>query len=279
MKIFKQKKVVFFFILFFFVSALLSAPSLAAKKKRFSGISARSAIFSNATKGIRYYGKKVHMKVLPASTAKVMTALIVLERLPLDKVVTVSRRASSAPPSKIAAQPGEKFYVRELLYALLLKSANDASIALAEAVAGSEWEFVQLMNKRAKRLGATNTRFANSSGLPTKGAKQWTTAYDMYLIFKEAMKHTFFKTVIKHRYKNIKSLSGRVFKLKSHNKILFQDWKRKVYGKTGWTRTARSCFVGYVMKGQDVCIIAVFGCSRRWSDIKYIISKYGGIPL
>ncbi len=251
---------------------------LAEAKSSASSVSARAAIFSNSTRGERYYGKNVHMKVSPASTTKVMTALLVLEKLSLDKVVTVSSRATSPQPTKLHLRAGEKFRVRDLLYAVLLKSANDASVVLAEAVAGSEWEFVQMMNKRAKQLGAKNTRFQNSHGLPSKG-EQYTTAYDMYLIFRAALKHPFFRSAIKQKSRTIKSLGGRTFALRSHNKILFFDWKQKIYGKTGYTRSAQSCFVGYFMKGKDVCIIAVFGCSRRWEDIKHIVSRYGGVAL
>lgn len=264
------------------LALIISFPpsSIAAKKKRRGyTVSAKAAIFSNSTKVKRYYGKNVHTKVLPASTTKVMTALLVLERLPLNKVVTVSKRATYAQPSKIYVRPGEKFKVRDLLYAILLKSANDASIVLAEAVAGSEAKFVKLMNKRARELGARHTKFANSNGLPTKKVKQYTTPYDMYLIFREVVKHAFFKDAIKSKYRTIRSLEGRRIKLKSHNKILFNDWKKKLYGKTGYTRAAKACFVGYLMKGKSVCIIAVFGCRRRWDDIKHIVSKYGGIAL
>ncbi len=241
-------------------------------------VSAKSAIFSNSTRGVRYYGKDVHKRVLPASTAKVMTALLVLERLSLNDTVTASKRASLVQPTKIDVQPGEKFKVRDLIYAILLRSANDAAVVLAEAVAGSEWEFVQMMNARAKKLGCRQTRFANPNGLPTKEA-QYTTAYDMYLIFREALKHPFFKAAIKQRYQTIHSLSGRTIHLKSHNRILFFDWKRQIYGKTGWTRAAQACFVGYLTKGKDICIIAVFGCTQRWNDIKHIVSHYGGIAL
>jgi len=241
-------------------------------------VSANSVIFSNSTKVVRYYGKDVHKRVIPASTTKVMTALLVLEKLSLNDTVTASSRAASAQPTKIDVRPGEKFKVRDLLYAILMKSANDAAIVLAEAVAGSEWQFVQMMNARAKQLGCKQTRFMNANGLPTKQA-QYTTAYDMYLIFRAALKHPFFKGAIKQKYHTIRSLSGRTIRLTSHNKILFFDWKRKIYGKTGWTRSAGACFVGYVTKGNDICIIAIFGAPRRWDDIKHIISRYGGIPL
>lgn len=270
-QLFRKNFVIIFALVF--VVDMVAIPSANAYT-----ISAKGAIFSNSTKVVRYYGKGVHNKVLPASTVKVMTALLVLEKLSLNATVTASKRASLAQPSKIYVKPGEKFIVRDLLYSILLKSANDGAIVLAEAVAGSEWEFVQMMNKRAKQLGCKHTRFANANGLPTK-EKQYTTPYDMYLIFRAALKHPFFKATIKKKYKTIKSLSGRTIKLKSHNKILFFDWKRKFYGKTGYTRAAKACFVGYLTKGDDICIIAVFGCTRRWDDIKYIASHYGGISL
>lgn len=262
-----------------------SGVSFAAKKSKVKkkkgpySVSARSAIFSNSTAAQRYYGKNVAVRVQPASTTKVMTALLVLEKLSLNDEVTVGARAAGAPPSNIHLRAGEKFKVRDLLYAILLNSANDASIVLAEAVAGSEAKFVAMMNARARQLGAKNTKFANANGLPTKKVSQYTTAYDMYLMFREALKHEFFKKAIALKYKTIFSAAGRKVNLKSHNKLLFKGWRKNICGKTGYTRAARSCFVGYFMKGNDVCIIAVFGCSRRWDDIKHIITKYGGVAL
>lgn len=241
-------------------------------------VSCKAAIFSDSTKGKRLYGKNVHQKVLPASTAKVMTALLVLERLSLHQYLTVGQNAVHVQPTKIYLRPGERYKVADLLYAILLKSANDASVVLAEAVAGSQQAFVELMNKRAKALGARHTKFANSNGLPSKAA-QYTTAYDMYLIFRAALRHHFFRDAIKRKYKTIYSKDGRKITLKSHNKILFSEWKQKIYGKTGYTRAARSCFVGTLPKAGSTLIIAVFGCSKRWKDIQYIISRYGGIAL
>jgi len=242
-------------------------------------VSARAAIFSNSTKVVRYYGKNVHKQVEPASTVKVMTALLVLENLPLNKVVSVSRHATRPEPSKIYVREGERYKVRDLLYAILLKSGNDAAVVLAEAVAGSEAAFVKMMNRRAKQLDANHTRFINPNGLPSNKGSQYTTPYDMYLIFREAVKHKFFREAIELKYKTIYSTAGRRIPLKSHNKMLFFDWRRKLYGKTGWTRAAKACFVGYLKKGDDICIIAIFGCSRRWQDIKHIVSRYGGIAL
>ena len=242
-------------------------------------VSAASAMFSNSTKVKRYYGKHVHRRIRPASTVKVMTALLVLENLPLNKVVTVSRKGTLPEPSKIYAREGEHYRVRDLLYALLIESANDAAVILAEAVAGSEEDFVRMMNRRARQLGAWRTKFINANGLPIGRRGPYSTAYDMYLIFREAFKHSFFRHAIRMKSRTIRSLAGRRIRLDSHNQILFKGWKRNVYGKTGWTIRAKQCFLGYIMKGNDLCIISLYGATHRWQDIRYIISRYGGISL
>ena len=260
------------FVAIFFLSAL----SMASSYRR---ISCRAVIFSDATKVKRLYGKNVSLKVLPASTTKVMTALIVLERLSLNQYVTVRPTATYVQPTKLGFIPGEKYRVADLLYAAIVSSANDATVVLAEAVAGTEQKFAQIMNQRARQLGAKQTKFANSHGLPTKPGTQYTTAYDMYLIFKQALNHSFFKQAIKLKYKTIYSQKGRKISFKSHNKILFKGWDRAIYGKTGYTRRAGSCFVGTIQKGKSTLILAVFNCPKRWDDIKYLVSRFANIPL
>ncbi len=271
----KSNKIRLALIVFVLIAAVYPPASFSAKKHK---VTCKSVIFSDSTKVKRLYGKRVHDRILPASTVKVMTALVVLDKLKLDDYVTVSKNATKAQPTKLYFKPGEQYKVRDLLYAILIKSANDASIVLAEAVAGSHWKFVQLMNKKAKDLGAKHTKFSNSNGLPSK-AQQYTTAYDMYLIFRKALKYKFFRNTIKLKYKTIYSKSGRKISLKSHNKILFKDWKRNIYGKTGYTRAAGACFVGTIEKGGSTLIVGVFGCPNRWADIKHIVSYYGGISL
>jgi len=276
-----RPKQIFFGIsasIIFILVVLLALPSDAARRRGIYYVTARSAILANAKTGKRFYGKNIDSRVSPASTTKVMTALLVLERLSLDADVVISRNATLPQPSKIYAQVGEKYKVSDLLYALMLNSANDASVALAEAVAGSEEKFVVLMNQRAAQLGARHTRFVNSHGLPSK-QEQYTTASDMFLMFKAALKYPFFETVIRTKYKTITSSTGRAVPLKSHNKILFNEWEQKLYGKTGYTRRAQACFVGYVPKGNETYIVAVFGCKKRWKDIRYIVSRFGGIRL
>jgi serine-type D-Ala-D-Ala carboxypeptidase (penicillin-binding protein 5/6) len=135
-----------------------------------------------------------------------------------------------------------------------------------------------MMNARAMQLGATHSHFANPHGLPSVGT-QFTTASDMALIFNQALKNDFFRQVITFKYLVISSSDGHRFFLKSHNKTLFLHWRQHVFGKTGFTFEAQSCFVGYIPKGNDILIIAVYGCHKRWTDMKYILERYGHINL
>ncbi len=255
----------------------------AAKKKRRVvkrpyQVTANSAILIDLDKNKRYYGKDIEQQVAPASTTKVMTAILVLEKLSLDQYVTVSQRATQVQPTRLDLIPGAQYKVRDLLYALLLKSANDVAMVLAEAVAGSEEKFVVMMNQRARKLGAAHTHFANPHGLPDR-ERQYTTALDMAIILRAALKNDFFRQAITFKYRAIYSKDGRRHFIKSHNKALFLGWKRNIYGKTGYTQQAQACFVGYIPKGNTMLMVAVFGCRKRWDDIKFIVERFGKVDL
>lgn len=241
-------------------------------------VTANTALLWNPATNQRYYDLGADRQVFPASTTKVLTAILVLENLSLDKFVTVSEHATQVPQTKLGLRAGESYRVRDLLYGLILKSANDAAVALAEAVAGSEGKFVDMMNERARQIGATHSHFANPHGLPSTGP-QFTTAADMALMFTQALKNDFFRQAITYKYLVIYSKEGRRCYLKSHNKILFSNWRQHVFGKTGYTIEAQSCFVGYVPRGNETLIIAVYGCHKRWTDMKYILERYGHVNL
>ena len=241
-------------------------------------LTANTALLWDPANHQRYFDLGADREVFPASTTKVLTSLLVLENLSLDKYVTVSLHATQVPQTKLGLRAGESYRVRDLLYGLILKSANDAAVVLAEAVGGSEGKFVEMMNARARQIGAMHSRFANPHGLPSQGP-QFTTASDMALIFTQALKNDFFRQAITFKYSVIYSKEGHRFFLKSHNKSLFLNWKRHVFGKTGYTIEAQSCFVGYIPKGNDILVIAVYGCHKRWTDLKYILEHYGHINL
>jgi len=241
-------------------------------------ITANTAVLWNPASNQRYFDWGADRQVFPASTTKILTAILVLENLSLDQYVTVSQHATEVPQTKLGVRAGESYRVRDLLYGLLLKSANDAAVVLAEAVAGSEPKFVDMMNAKARQIGAIHSHFANPHGLPSAGT-QYTTAADMAMIFNQALKSDFFRQAITIKYMVIYSKEGRRCFLKSHNKILFSHWRHKVFGKTGWTIEAQSCFVGYLPQGMNTMIIAVYGAHRRWTDMKYILERYGHVAL
>ena len=249
-----------------------------AKASSWHGLTAMSALLLNASNNHYYFAKDIDRQIYPASTTKVMTVILALEHLSLDEYVTVSARAVQVPPTKLDLRPGEQYRVRDLIYAALLKSANDAANVLAEAVAGSQSQFVVLMNQKAAQIGVRHTRFANAHGLPSEGT-QYSTARDMAMILKEALKNPFFKSAITFKYRIIYSKEGRRHFLKSHNKSLFMDWKMNVYGKTGYTQEAQSCFVGYYLKNKDTYVVAVFGSHKRWEETKRIVERYGKTDL
>lgn len=237
-----------------------------------------SALLIDTTDNKYYYAKNIDHRIFPASTTKVLTSLIAIEKLPLDQYVTVSTKAVNVPETKLNFKPGEQYKVGDLIYAALLKSANDAANVLAEAVAGSQAEFVTMMNAKAVSLGATHSHFANAHGLPSED-EQYTTARDMMVIFRAALKNPYFRKVISFKYRILYSKDGRRLFLKSHNKSLFLNWKKDVLGKTGYTREAQSCFVGFFEKNGHEYIVDVFGCSKRWEDIKFIIERYAAVDL
>lgn len=241
-------------------------------------LTAHTAILWDPARNYRYFDLGADREVFPASTTKVLTALLVLEKLPLDRYVTISLRATQVPQTKLGLRPGESYRVSDLLYGLILKSANDAAVALAEAAGGSQEKFVDMMNARARQMGALHSHFANPHGLPSN-VSQYTTAADMALIFTQVLKNDFFRQAITLKYRVIYSKEGHRCFLKSHNKILFLNWKRPVFGKTGYTIEAQSCFVGYISRSSDILVVAVFGCRKRWTDMKFIIEHYGHINL
>ena len=194
--------------------------------------------------------------------------------LALDHWVVVSPAVEGTEPSKLYLHGGEELQVRDLLKAVLMSSANDAARALAVEIAGSERAFAQLMNEKANSLGAVNTHFINASGLPGDG--QYSTAYDLALIMREAMKNPTIASTLRQRRAVIETSTGKFYYLKSHNKMLLRG--RDVFGKTGYTRRARYCFVGWIQGGRQDAIVAVLGSRKLWDDLTSLVNHHIGIP-
>lgn len=245
--------------------------SIAGCSKIDVSVTAESAILIDPWTKVVLYSKNPHEKLAPASTVKIMTALVVLKNSNLKKEVVVSKFASSMEPSKVYIKEGERYLTEDLLKAVLVNSGNDASVALAENISGSEERFADRMNEMAVRIGAKDTNFKNSSGLPAEG--QYSTVYDLALIVREAMKNKDFIDIMKIKDTEIKELSsGRRIKLRNHNKSLWKDAPYLLFGKTGYTKKARHCFTGYIQYNRwRRVIVVILKSSKPWSDLEVLV--------
>ncbi len=227
-------------------------------------IQAKSAVLMEASNGQVLYAKHARKPLPPASLTKIMTALIVLERCELDEVVTASENAVNTQPSSMNLRVGEQVKVRDLLYALMLRSANDSAVALAEHVAGSVEAFAQLMNQRANELGANQTHFVNPHGL--HAPNHYSTAYDLALIARQAMQNETLRQIVGERY-YIVERSINQDDLWMVNKAKFLQMYPYAEGlKTGYTRPAGFCFAGSAFKDGRRLIAIVLNSDQREQD-------------
>jgi len=231
-----------------------------------------AAVLMDVETGEVLYAKNPHLRCPPASTTKIVTALLALERGELDCVVTVSLTAAEQEGSSVWLMPGEEQRLRDLIYGLMLGSGNDAATAIAETLAGSEKKFAVEMTKLARRLGAKNTRFRNASGLPAAG--HYTTAYDLALITCHALKNPEFAMIVQTR--NYTLPGNRLQKerlLYNHNKLLWRyEYADGV--KTGYTRQAGSCLVASATKDGHRLVSVVFRSKHMYDDSQALL-EYG----
>lgn len=247
------------------------------------GIAAKSAVLLDAGSGTFLYEQNSHEKLPPASITKIITMLLVLEaidrgQISLQDKVTISERAASMGGSQMYMEQGEQQTVENLLKGMAIGSANDACVACAEYVGGSEQIFVEMMNKRAGELGMKDTNFVNTNGLPV--ADHYTSAYDIGIMSKELLKHaevhewlTTWQTTV------LVGLEGKKqteFGLTNTNRLI------KLYPgangiKTGFTQEAGYCLSGSATKGNLTLIAVVLDCDTtqlRWGETMRLLD-YG----
>lgn len=238
-----------------------------------SEVDSRAAVVMEASTGMILYGKNPALRLPPASTAKLMTAMVVLDRADPRDTVTISERASSSSPVKANFREGEKATIETLLHAALIKSANDAAFALAEAVGGTEEGFVKLMNEKAFDLRMLNTRFINATGLPGRG--QYITGYDLAKMLRHALRYPMIREIINMKASRILTEEGRPLLVKNSNRLLWSD-ESVIGGKTGYTREARHCFVCASRQGSETVIVALLGTpsrARMWRESKALFER------
>lgn len=245
-------------------------------------INARAAIiYDRKTKQI-IWGKNENEKRAMASTTKIMTALVVLENSNLSDVVTISKKAAGTGGSRLKISTGDKITINDLLYGLMLRSGNDAAVALAEYVGGSIEGFADLMNKKAKELGLNNTNFVTPHGLDNE--EHYTTAYELAVITDYALNNETFAKIVNTKSTAI-SINGNSKNIYNTNELL--GYMSGVDGvKTGFTNGAGRCLVTSCTRDNNQIITVVLGCDtkkQRTSDssklIEYAFKNYTRINL
>jgi len=245
---------------------VLAAVWPALAQEEWECFTAKAFAIIDAETGRTLLSNNSRQMIPPASTLKVMTAMYVLDHLKMNDRVTVSAYAASAPPSKINIKAGESYTVRELMYALLLSSANDGARALAEAACGSEATFAQKVTQEVRQWGAYRTTLGTANGLPNDN--QYTTAEDLALIFRRAMQNPEFARIV--GTKNYEIQGER--ELRNHDRFLFTTPLAKG-GKTGYTRASLHTYVGMFQNQDKAIIIAMLGSKKMWADLRTLIEK------
>lgn len=222
---------------------------------------ARSAILIDASTGSILFEKNSHEKLPPASITKIMTLLLVMEALDegkihLDDRVRVSEKAASMGGSQIFLEPGEQMSVHELLKGVAIGSANDATVALAEFLAGTEERFVQMMNEKVKELGLKNTHFVNTNGLPAKN--HYSSAHDIAMMSRELLKHKRITNYTSVYEDYLRKKSKKPFWLVNTNKLI-RFYPGMDGLKTGFTQEAKYCLAGSAKRDQMRIIAVVMG--------------------
>ena len=265
------------------------------KEIKESTLYAQSAVLMDARSGRVLYGKNEDDVLPMASTTKIMTLLVALENGKMDEVVTVSSYAASMPDVQLNIREGEQYYLKDLLYSLMLESHNDSAVAIAECVGGSVEGFAQLMNKKAKEIGCGNTTFITPNGLDAtatmtdkdgveKEVVHSTTAQDLakimsYCITESEHKETFLEITQTPSYTFSDLAGNRTFSCRNHNSFLYM-MEGALSGKTGFTGKAGYCYVGALERDNKTLVVALLACgwpnnkTYKWKDTKKLM-EYG----
>lgn len=259
-----MKRFVYFIALMFFFTIFLGNP---AKAAQVPNVDSEGAVLMDAATGKLLYSKNPNESLAPASTTKVMTALVVLENADLNAKVTIGKNPPAVDGTRLGLIEGEVFTVNDLLHAMLLLSGNDCAVALAEYVGGSVEGFAEMMNKKAKEIGANNSHFTNPSGLYDENHK--TTPYDLALITREAAKTPHYLEISQAAVYEFppSNINGEKKWADNKNSLIRKNsmyyYPYALTGKTGYTIDAKHSYTSVAEKdGQR--LIATF----MRSDIK-----------
>jgi len=233
-------------------------------------IEARGALLMDAQTGEALYARNPDERLLPASTTKLMTALIVYEKLGGFRGSVTIEESDRAEPSNIPVVPGETISVNTLFHALLIESANDSARALGRYVAGSNEAFVQMMNERALAMGCFNTHFDNPNGLPAPAGTHFTSCADLMRIFRAVIKYPELARILSTKEYTIETASG-VHTLRNHNRLLGY-YPGMGPAKTGWTEAARHTYACAVTQNGHTILLTLLDSPNKWKDAQILFN-------
>lgn len=236
-------------------------------------ITAKGAIVIDGCTGQPLYEKSADEPHFPASTTKIMTALLVIEAGDLDREVEVTEEDSKVGESSLSIQPGDHYTRREMLFGLMLKSANDVAHALGRDNAGTVELFAEKMTRRARELGALNTSFMNPNGL--HDPQHFTTPRDLAIIARAAMQQPYFRQVVGTEHFMWKRPTGEMWALTNHNRLL-GTFPGTTGVKTGYTNPAQQVLVSACLRDRREVIAVVMQDSKpnNWEDSRVLLT-YG----
>lgn len=251
-----------------------------------SELYAKAAVLMDADSGRVLYAKNGTDALANASTTKILTCILALEYSQPDAIVEASNRAASAPKVHLGMNTGQRFYMLDLLHALMLESYNDCAVAIAEHIAGSVEDFAKLMNQKAKEIGCQDTYFITPNGLDgsDESGIHHTTASDLallmrYCVMQSAKRDEFRAITATRSYSFCEIDSGRGYTVTNRNAFL--DMMQGAFsGKTGFTGNAGYCYVGALTRDNRTYIVALLACgwpnnrTYKWADSKKLM-QYG----
>ena len=269
-------KIILFFLLIIFISvstvycddiddeiidvnAELTSPENLEKTIKEPEINSRAYVVIDRNSNTVLYGKNENTKRKMASTTKIMTAIIIIENCNLKETIEVSKKAANTGGSRLGLKTGDKITIHDLLYGLMMRSGNDAAVALAEYAGGNIEGFASLMNQKASELGLYNTHFETPHGLDSDG--HYTTAYELALLSNYALKNETFKKIVSTKNYSI-TINGFPKELSNTNELLGN--LEGVYGiKTGFTNGANRCLVSACKRNDMDIICVVLGADTK----------------
>ncbi len=281
-----QSRVILSIFLFYISFQMQCAILPGASAEEALSLYARSAVLMDGDSGRILYGKDASVPLPMASTTKIMTCILALEQADGSLLCTASGNAAAQPAVKLGMRKGEQFYLKDLLYSLMLESHNDTAVCVAESIAGSVGQFAALMNQKAAELGCTDTYYITPNGLDAEdmGGVHHTTAAELASVLRYCItvspKADDFLAVTRTMNYTFTDLSGQyTYSCVNHNAFLTM-MEGALTGKTGFTGNAGYCYVGALEKDDRLFLVALLACgwpshkTYKWSDTRELMN-YG----